>query len=311
MLLNAVKLRYGDSPFFLEVTSVINQYSLETDLRVNALDFTSPADNNTFNFSKLGVGGGAKWADRPTISYSPLLGEKFSRSLMTPVSPTALLYLIHADYPVDLILLTCTTSINGLHNRAGAKILARKGTQDFFRVIKLLRENQRAGLVSARLRRLEKKRILTLLLRQTDDPKLLANARECKKLLGLEAEAAEFRVVYGGRAGSTRELAILTRSMLEIIIELAAHIDVPSKHLAEGRAAKVLPVEEAQRLIRIHSSNSRPADAFVSVAYRGHWFWIDDCDLHSKRMFTFLMLLFSLVESPEGAGGPVVTIPAG
>jgi hypothetical protein len=55
---------------------------------------------------------------------------------------------------------------------------------------------------------------------------------------------------------------------------------------------------------------SKPDDEFVAVRYRNHWFWIDDRDLKSKRMFSFLMLLFSFTES-EKAYAPVVTIPTG
>jgi hypothetical protein len=46
------------------------------------------------------------------------------------------------------------------------------------------------------------------------------------------------------------------------------------------------------------------------VRYRGHWFTIDDHDMPSKRLFTFLMFLFTLVETGGKEGAPIVTIPA-
>ena len=41
MLLNIVKIRYGDAPIFLDVASIINQYSLETELR-GTLGWSAP-----------------------------------------------------------------------------------------------------------------------------------------------------------------------------------------------------------------------------------------------------------------------------
>ncbi|MBK9325323.1 MAG: hypothetical protein IPN00_02940 [Hydrogenophilales bacterium] len=41
MLLNILKIRYGDAPIFLDVTSIINQYSLETELR-GTLGWSNP-----------------------------------------------------------------------------------------------------------------------------------------------------------------------------------------------------------------------------------------------------------------------------
>ncbi|NTW36584.1 MAG: hypothetical protein HGB17_10705 [Syntrophobacteraceae bacterium] len=64
-------------------------------------------------------------------------------------------------------------------------------------------------------------------------------------------------------------------------------------------------------LIRIHNSRAKEADAFVAVPYHGYWFWIDDRDLLSKRMFSFLMFIFTLVETGGKEGAPIVTIPAG
>jgi hypothetical protein len=61
-----------------------------------------------------------------------------------------------------------------------------------------------------------------------------------------------------------------------------------------------------------HSSKTTPPaqDAYVVVPYRGSWFWIDDRDLKSKRVFTGMMLLFTLADTAEKEPLPMVTIPA-
>ena len=64
------------------------------------------------------------------------------------------------------------------------------------------------------------------------------------------------------------------------------------------------------RLLRIHSSKSKPSDASVSVFYRGHWFWIDDRDLKSKRAFAFMLMLFTLADTGQKESLPLITIPA-
>ena len=48
---------------------------------------------------------------------------------------------------------------------------------------------------------------------------------------------------------------------------------------------------------------------FSSVPYRDHRFWIDDRDLRSKSVFSFLMFLFTLLETSDKGGAPIVTIP--
>jgi len=62
--------------------------------------------------------------------------------------------------------------------------------------------------------------------------------------------------------------------------------------------------------VHIHSGNEPPADVFVAVRYRGHSFWIDDRDLGSKRVFTFLRMFSSIAETGVTPQGPILTIPA-
>ena len=137
-----------------------------------------------------------------------------------------------------------------------------------------------------------------------------------RQMLGLNPTAQEFAVSYASVAKDDRELAILSRSILEIIIDLGSYIDVPNAHVEEKRVnpthlEEAAPGSSLQPLIRIHSSHEKPAEAFVAVPYHGYWFWIDDRDLPSKRMFSFLMFVFTLVETGGKEGAPIVTIPAG
>lgn len=78
MLLNLVRLRYSDLPVFLEVSSVINQYNLEGEVNAGGL-FSSPGSD------VFSVGGKGRYYDRPTISYVPLQGERFTRSILRPI----------------------------------------------------------------------------------------------------------------------------------------------------------------------------------------------------------------------------------
>jgi hypothetical protein len=54
-----------------------------------------------------------------------------------------------------------------------------------------------------------------------------------------------------------------------------------------------------------------PDDAFVSVHYRDYWFYIPDTEFRSKRLFSFLLFLFTLAETGAPGKVPVLTIPTG
>jgi hypothetical protein len=139
-----------------------------------------------------------------------------------------------------------------------------------------------------------------------------------RQILGLNQTAEEFSVAYGSVAQNDHEIAMLSRSVLEILIDLASYIDVPPVHVEEKRVFASFVDEDGEGrtvppLIRIHSSSSveKPAEALVAVPYRGYWYWIDDRDMASKSMFTFLMYIFTLTETGGKDNTPVVTIPAG
>ena len=48
----------------------------------------------------------------------------------------------------------------------------------------------------------------------------------------------------------------------------------------------------------------------MAVPYQDHWFWIDERDLRSKRVLTFMLMMFTLADTGEAQPLPLVTIPA-
>ncbi len=304
-LLNLVKTRYLDAPVFMDVASVINQYELEGEMELG-FDW---ADVNSQT-----LGGRTMYTDRPTISYSPLLGEKFARSLLRPMPIGAILLLIQAGYRVDSVLRVCAQGINGLDNRS-TRVTSQNADPEFYEVLTLLREIQTLNGMRMRVRVIDNKETIVMSFRE---PKTGADALKLKRalhLLGLNPDAREFRVVYGNLAESDTEIAILSRSMTQVMSEYASYIEVPDSDISEGRvyAAKRESAETEALfppLIRVRSGVSKPDDAYVVVPYRKHWFWIDDRDTRSKGSFYFLMVMFSFTERGDtGQSVPVLMVP--
>jgi hypothetical protein len=107
---------------------------------------------------------------------------------------------------------------------------------------------------------------------------------------------------------------VLSRSISEILIELAFGMEVPAAHISEQRTLESLRMASAENprdrpLVRILSGSSAPANAFTAVRYRNTWYWIDDGDFLSKRVFTFLMLFTSLAETGMVPQVPSLTLP--
>jgi len=106
----------------------------------------------------------------------------------------------------------------------------------------------------------------------------------------------------------------MTRSIVGILQNMAAEVEVPAADMAQHRAfpgfeaGRALPGIEP--MIRIHSAKDKPADTFVGVRYRDTWFWIDDGDLSSKRAFAQLMQLFTMADTGAKENMPIVTIPS-
>jgi hypothetical protein len=304
MLYNLVKLRYGDVPVFMDVSSIINQYLVQGSVNASGSWTDSPFSTTTT------LGGIGTYAERPTISYTPLTGDKFTRSLLTPIPPSAVLNFLQAGRSPDLLLHTAVQSMNGIQN-AGASTLP---DPRFERIVQLMTKMQQAGGVVIRFGEGKDKGTTYLVVTNIDDPNVSAERAELRRILRLDPDATEISVVYGASPANDRQVAIVTRSVFDIMAQVALSAEVPQKDIDEGRTTPSSPLLQNpafKPLARIRCGKLRPQDAAIAVRYRNLWFWVDDKDLASKRMFTMLLLMVNLAEAGTPSNAPLITIPAG
>ena len=307
MLLNIVKIRYGDAPIFLDVASIINQYSLETELR-GTLGWSEPP-----SFQRQELGGTGRYYDRPTITYTPLTGEKFLQGFLNPINPAKVFALVQSGYAADFILELSVDSMNGLRNRPVTLGSRQTPDPEFFRVLMLMREIQDAGAVGLRIQQPTNGQPATILFFRSEkiEPVIQRKIVEVRELLGLTPGESEFRLVQSPMRGGTGELGITTRSLSQVMAGLSMGVEVPPSH-QKRKLTPTIPetTPGEQPLLRIHSGPKEPVGAFAAVSYEGEWFWIANDDWKSKRTFSSILFLFTLADTGASQNLPTITIPA-
>ncbi len=321
-LLNMVRLRYADTPTFLDATQVISGYQLQRGA-TGGFELFPHADPSSY----LTGSGSVQLQESPTFTFQPVTGDQFAQSFLRPLAPADLLPLAMGGLPVDVLLRLSVQSVNALQNASALTNAGASGSPAFFLLLYDLRLLQIAGLVGIQFERSAKSAVqkhepsekhdggpgrIYLAIGRTRDPRLVPVVAEVKHTLGLSPAAREAEVIYGRAPTASGQVAILTRSMLGVLGQLAFQIEVPPEDIASGRTMATVGEIGVERrpTMRVRSGAAAPADAFTAVEYHRRWFWVADDDFDSKLAFTMLQILLSLAKT-SSAPGTVITIPAG
>lgn len=224
--------------------------------------------------------------------------------------------MLQSGYAADFLLGLTVESLNGVRNRSTVGAAVREADPEFIRALALLREVQVAGAFGMRVEEDKAKGSTAVVFfrREGVPPAIAEKAAEIRRLLKLPAEPQKFVLTYSPVRGGDNELAVNSRSMLQIMQAFASYVDVPEAHLKDSSAwpgpAYVPAAESRGQNVRIHSGKNKPASAFAAVRYRDYWFWVDNGDLRTKRALTALVFFFTLSETGNPETLPLITIPA-
>jgi hypothetical protein len=194
--------------------------------------------------------------------------------------------------------------------------MSHAGDPRFNRLVQLLRSLQQAEAVGVRIEHSKDGSETSLItFTSNQDAQAKAESAEVRSLLGLKPDLQRITVHYGGYSGRNDEISLVTRSMLQVMLELAASLQVPQSDISERKVNPGLVEGQARALqttpaVNILSGKTAPIDTSVAVQYAGRWFWIADTDIRSKDMFGTVMLLFSISDIGFKGNGPIVTVPA-
>jgi hypothetical protein len=305
LLLNIVRLRFNDKPYFLEISSI----SATTE-------GTAAIGGN----QDIGVEGGLRYLERPTIIYQPLTGESFVRQLLTPIDLKTLLLLRDAGWEMDNILRVFADSINGIPNAPTAADSSPEGVPDFEEFLAVVEafdqlEDIGAFVFAARQQKEEQEMVIRFRPKAAEAYEF---TEEFAELLNLELSPDSVYTVRIGLQQETRtEIVIRTRPLLSAMFYLGQSIDIPAE-IVEAGGINISLDERGQLfdwrrlfdgLIHIRSADSRPPDAYAAVPYGPYWFYIDNADADSKETLTLVSTVLTLKAGGVPSEAPLLTLP--
>ena len=110
LLVNIVRLRYADSPVFIDLPSITSQFEVS-----GGGSYAGPNQSVSSAFGYAGLSG----RDTPTLSYHPREGREIAKALLTPLSAD-LFIVFNTGASVQQLLLMAVNDMNDVQNAPGS-----------------------------------------------------------------------------------------------------------------------------------------------------------------------------------------------
>ena len=313
LMLNLVRLKYRDTPFFMEVSSVASQFILST--KANASASLQNGVKGLF-----GLKGDLGMTEKPTVTYSPLQGDRFIQRVLSPLPLQTIALLFHSGWSIERIFRLCFQRMNNLKNAPGASgptPSIAPNFKEFVSALKYLRELQVQDAINLSYQ--EENGVPQLILHINEKDKNREEAKNFALAANVEQGKTRYVLAFSPASNKTDQIRVVTRSLLGIMFYVSQAVEVPRKDISKGKVTQTqTPDGEifdwdkvTGDLLKIHSMSEKPEENSMTIFYRGSWFYIDDSDLSSKSTFSLLSQIFSLQAGKIKDNAPLLTLPIG
>ena len=315
ILLNLVRLRYGDSPYFLEASALNTQFLLAPAAELGA---TFDLDGTTNYAAKAKLA----YEEKPTVTYTPLKGEAFVRQILSRISLDTVLLLDSSGWSRERVLRLCVEGLNGLDNAASASGPTPKQspkTKLFDRTLKLMSELEQEQAISIFKQPTKSEGYGYHLTLHESDSDIRKKVSELKELLGISKKRSNFKLVGSDSVKSTKTIQFQTRSFMGVMYFLSHSVLIPEVDYESGKVGVTFNEKGTKfdwkkitsPLMTIHHANEKPSNASLYVQYRDKWFYVLDNDFKSKSTLQLLGQLYALQSRNKIDGAPILTLPIG
>jgi len=143
LLLNVVRLRYDDTPYFLQVSSISTQFAAQANVGVNG---TFPQGGNNV----YGLSAGAAYSEAPVVTWSMPDSRDFYGRMLAPISADQLTSLASAGWDATRVLQVGVKKMNRLRNkeyRVDGGVYTPPSYSAFREALRLMSELSLEGLI--------------------------------------------------------------------------------------------------------------------------------------------------------------------
>jgi len=147
MLTNLVRMRYLETPVFLQVAGITTNFNVNGNIGASA-GFPEGEGNN------YGLSAGAGFSESPTISFSLPESDKYYGRLLAPLSAKQITSLYFGGFDSEAVFLTTARGVNTLRNISpafGSTATETASFSDFKEVFALITKLRGEGLVDIEL----------------------------------------------------------------------------------------------------------------------------------------------------------------
>ena len=310
MLLNLVRLRYRDVPVFLDVSSVLTQYSYTGSVGTSG---TAILGDQLGTASNVGGNANLGYSERPTVTYTPLTGSEWARRMLSPIPAELMFAASQSGIPTDLLMLIGLQRMNRVENSSFASVPSVDDLdrlRKFRRLLEVTKELGRRGAMEMYRDEDRTPAVRHLVIEESLDRDTQALVDEFKRSLDLDPGRNTFNITPRLTQRDPDEITIQPRSLIGIMSFLSRGVEVPEVHREQGRVVDMGSWEDLVPF-RVRSSEEKPGDAYAAVRYQGQWFYIEHTDHESKRAFNLMIYLFQLKAPETSAAAPILTLPTG
>lgn len=315
-LLNIVRLRYSDPPYFLSVNSIVSQFEYTKAATASA------TLNSGFYFPPIPyvipyVEPSVAFADRPTVTFTPLQGTDFVTRLMTPVDLSVLYMLLRAGWGISHILRPLVEQLGPIDaSKTASRVTSSRipHYRTFKAITNALRKLQKVDALEISKDKVANEFAIRL---QVKSFASLSRA-DIIALRKINITRDEpYVLLTKAPSDDPHELYTQTRTVLGILNYFSKGVDVPENDIKMKRVpmtyypnGEVFDWHEVTgHLFRVRVGKKPPrADTLVAVKYRGNFFYISDFDFETKESLMLATIIMGIYEGKIEGFLPVFTV---